>query len=81
MNSHRVAVMEVKDKNSVPYAECGLWSRGGLEGVEIRFGQQTISIPREVIMALVGDDLRSREISRLEQMPSDDVVPYLLNSL
>ena len=73
MGWHRTHTLEVEEAE---YAakECGLWTRGGLEGLEVHIGRQIIHIPREAILELVSAEYVSRAISRLEQLSTEDAI-------
>ena len=77
MGWSRARVLEVETVKQ-PVEECGLWTRGGLEGVRVIIADKVISIPREAILELVADEYVSKQISRFEQMTTDEAVREIL---
>jgi hypothetical protein len=59
---------------------CGLWTRGGLEGVEVIIDDKRISIPRDAILELVADEYVSKQIARLKQLTTVDAVNEIMGS-
>lgn len=53
-----------------------LWTRGGTDGVYVqKKGEaEEIEIPSELLWLLVADEVRSRKISELEDMPDEQVL-------
>jgi hypothetical protein len=79
MGWSRARVLEVETVKQ-PVEECGLWTRGGLEGVRVIIADKVISIPREAILELVADEYVSKQISRFEQMTTDEAVREMMGS-
>lgn len=61
--------------------DASLWSRGGVEGVEVHIGDEIIPIPPDAIMCLVGDELRSVAISGLESMDGLEIMRAIRDRL
>jgi len=53
---------------------CSLWSRGGLNGIEIHIFDKIIHIPRQLIIDLVASEYINNRISKLEQMDTEEVI-------
>lgn len=58
--------------------KCGLWTRGGLDGVEVHIGGDVIHIPRDAILDLVASEFLSKQISRFEQMNTDQAIALMM---
>ena len=58
---------------------CSLWTRGGLEGVEVHIQDYVIKIPSMVIWDLVADEFVRRKIEKYEQMNRDEAIEELLS--
>lgn len=78
MGWSRVAKLNVKEE-SESVEECGLFSRGGLEGVVVLIENKWIEIPKSVLIELVAEELVSQEISRLEQLEGQAAIDYLIS--
>ena len=57
----------------------GLWTRGGLEGVEVRFDDKFFRIKRSTLINLLAQELIDKEIAKLEQMEGEEAIEYLLS--
>ena len=51
-----------------------LATRGGLNGVYVTDGIKEVRIPEALLLALVADQIVSTQISKLEQMPTKEVL-------
>lgn len=77
MGWHRTRELKV-EKATEATDKCGLWARGGLEGVEVHVEDKVIHIPREAILDLVASEFVSKQISRLEQMDTKQVIAVMM---
>ena len=72
-------VCELESRSGdIVVSECGLWTRGGLEGVQVMVGRLVIDIPREVILRLVADEYVNKKIARYEQMTAEQAVDEMM---
>jgi len=73
MGWYRVANLEVAGGFSDCPEGPAIWSRGGLEDVNIQSSNgEFIRLPREIILGLAADEFRSKRISHYESMDTDD---------
>ena len=72
MGSYRIKQLEVTHEGAEK--EFHLWSRGGLEGLEICGEEMSIHIPKELILSLLADEFRSKMVSRYEGMSNEDAL-------
>lgn len=79
MSWHRVIDLEIEEEPCPPGAS--LWTRGGLEGLEIHVSGKTIKIPRDTILELVGSEMASAEIVRIGQMTGLEFLKSVLARL
>lgn len=77
MGWHRTRELEVK-KASESSGKCGLWTRGGLEGVEVHIDDKVIQIPREAILDLVASEYISKRVSKYEQMDTGQAIADMM---
>jgi len=86
----RVAELQITEKNSVSIIIPGswsqlsegaasLWSRGGINGVEVHIGPYIVEIPLEVLRKLIADEIRDRHISSLEEMDTAGILAKFLD--
>lgn len=70
MGRNRISVLHVEEiaRWEDNIKECGLWSRGGLNGVEVHIGNKIISIPREELLKIIASEYVSNQVSKYEQM-------------
>jgi hypothetical protein len=73
----RVRELSVEKSKDVA-DECSLWSRGGLEGVEVHIDDNVIQIPRDAILELVASEFVSKQIARLEEMDTEQAVALMM---
>ena len=71
MSAYKVASLKTETSRDM-VNEPELWTRGGLEGLEIRMQGALIQIPRDVIMRLVISEVISNQIAALEQLEVED---------
>lgn len=50
-----------------------LWSRGGLQGLEIHYQDKCFKLPFERMLSLVCDEVRDKHVSLWEGMTDDEV--------
>lgn len=77
MGWHRTQELEV-EKAQQPADKCGLWTRGGLEGMEVRVDDKVIHIPREAILDLVASEYISKQVSKYEQMDTEQAIADMM---
>ena len=79
MGWHKIKELEheFNDLEDPGSAKAGLWTRGGCEGVKVSLGNEWIDIPRQLLYELVGQELRDREISRLEGLDGAGMIEIL----
>ena len=73
MGWHRTHELEVEAAHQVA-EKCGLWTRGGLAGVEVHFEDKIIKIPHKAILDLVADEYRAQQVSKYERMNTYEVL-------
>lgn len=56
-----------------PSGEDSIWTRGGFEGVRVRVADQTVTIPRHVLEALAGEEMRASLIREIENSADGDL--------
>lgn len=72
MSSSRVGLAvidEVNYKHIIP----GVWSRGGFSDVRVCHDHCEYCIPENVLWDLFAEEFKRRQISKLEQMDTEDV--------
>lgn len=77
MGWHRTRDLEVETRHE-PTDKCGLWTRGGLEGVEVHLEDKVIHIPREAILNLVASEYISKRVSKYEQMDTEQAIADMM---
>lgn len=78
MGWHRIDI-PVVEKVDEKAESCGLWTRGGLNGVEIHIDDKIIHLEKSVLLDLFASELISNEISKLEGMEGQEAIDYLLS--
>ena len=81
MGWYRVCDLPAEETISGPFtppddAEPSLWSRGGLQGVEVHHGDKCIKIPRKALLGLVCDEIRSEQVRQWEDMDDELVMRH-----
>lgn len=70
---------ELKTEQVAKVADkCGLWTRGGLSGVEVHIEDKVIYLPREAILDLVAAEYVSHQVSRYEQMDTQQAIEDMM---
>ena len=73
MGWHRTRELEVTSGLG-GHEGCGLWTRGGLNGVRVEIDGKAVHIPREAILELVADEWISNRLSHYEQMTTEQAL-------
>ena len=75
MGWYRVAELQTeKPFDGVPDGPA-IWSRGGLEGLSIQTSTgECIDLPREIVLGLVADEFRNKQLSRYEDMDTEGLL-------
>jgi hypothetical protein len=79
MGWHRTRILKVETAQNRGQ-ECGLWTSGNLEHLQVTIDDKVIHIPREAILELVAGEYISKRISRLEQMTTEDAIREMMDS-
>ena len=58
----------------------GLWSRGGLSGLEVHFDDKIIPLPRDTILKLVAHEYISQGVRHYEQMDADHAIAEMMKT-
>ena len=78
MGWHKTRELKVTEGFANDPESCGLWTRGGLEGLRVEFLGKSVHIPREAIMELVAEEWISKRISRLEQLTTEQAISEMM---
>lgn len=73
MSSSWLAYLEVEINGIVNNENASLWTREGLSDVRVEYGGWNFLIPENVLWDLFAEEFRRRQISKLEQMDTEDV--------
>lgn len=63
MGWKRVSDLEY-EQASEPTIKCGLYSRGGLEGVEVHVDDKVVKIPKKLLLNMVADHYQNCMIAK-----------------
>lgn len=74
--THELAV----EKANETADKCGLWTRGGLTGVEVHIDDKIIHIPRQAILDLVAAEYVKNRIAKYEQMDTEDAIEDMIGN-
>jgi hypothetical protein len=77
MGWDRISELKVEKSGSVT-DKCELWTRGGLNGVTIYVDDKAIAIPKEVLLELVAAEFLRTQISRFEQMDTEQAIAAMM---
>lgn len=72
----KTALPVTRTKHAV--AGCELWTRGGLDGLEIHIEDKVIGIPREIVLELIANEYKLRKIDRLEGMSPEHLIDEMM---
>lgn len=72
MSSFRAAYINVSKVELSPQLP-SIWSRGGFSGVTVRHEDREYEIPEGVLWTLFAEEFKRRQISKIEQMDTEDV--------
>lgn len=82
MGMHRIAELETRIDTGFNHVavegKAELWTRGGEEGLVVRFGEVEAWIPHEMLVEHVGLALRSKAARRIEGMRGTEFIQGLL---
>jgi hypothetical protein len=78
MGWHKTRELEVVDGFGSDPDFCGLWTRGGLEGIRVQIGDKAAKIPREAILELVAAEWISKRIGHYEQLTTKQAIAEIM---
>lgn len=70
----RIAKLETTTLDPAITGPTAIWTRGGIEGVEVHHECTCIHIPRSVILELIADEYTSAMIRKYESMEVDAIL-------
>ncbi len=77
MGWHRTRELQVETAQNAA-EKCGLWTRGGLEGVEVHIDDKVIHVPRDAILELVASEYINKRIANYEQMDTGRAIADMM---
>jgi len=69
-----VTKLDITQTTNTEEPGASLWTRGGVNGIEIHRGADIIHISREVLLELLADDIRTHKIGALEGMEAEEIL-------
>jgi hypothetical protein len=73
-------LLNVEKINGQVVGQCQLWTRGGLDGVQIAIEDCVIPIPREVILEIVAGEYRSKMVAKYEHADTEQLIAEIFGS-
>ena len=66
--------LEVEEYQNDTGFKCTLWTRQGVTGLSVIFGDNWIKIPRKVILDLIGSEYISAKVNHYDQMDEKEAI-------